>query len=390
MKKTNTKKKLLKTLIVMFLCANTSLIFAQDKPKENNEEFKPSGKVWGYVFGDYYYKTHSDSLNRGNTQYANTSKNMNAIDFRRVYLGYDYNISEKFSTEFLLAYEQGTTLSDGVTRTVFLKAANLRWKNIFKNNDLVIGQSATPSFPMMSEKIWSYRSVEKTIADMRKIASSNDVGISLQGKFNDKGDYGYNLMIADGTSQKVPANMFKRFYGDVYAKFMNQKIIIDLYGDYYRSQLSPYHKSINTMKVFVAYQGNKITAGVEAFMQPSENSAIYTEPGVLTKDTANTSSLGYSIFVRGIIIKDKLNFFARYDSYDPDTKFSADRTYTSGSLPNTEMFATAGLDFTPNKNVHIIPNIWYDSYSNRTKNVRGKKKSDYDMAARLTFYYLFK
>ncbi len=82
--------------------------------------------------------------------------------------------------------------SDG-HRTVFIKAANLRWKNIFHNGDLVMGQMSTPTFATTSEPVWGYRSLEKTIMDMRKIGGSNDVGVSLQGKFNDKGDYGYNL-----------------------------------------------------------------------------------------------------------------------------------------------------------------------------------------------------
>ena len=65
-----------------------------------------SGRIWGYVFGDFYYKSHSDSLNRGgNNQYTGIPKNRNAFQFRRIYLGYDYNISSKFSAELLLAAE---------------------------------------------------------------------------------------------------------------------------------------------------------------------------------------------------------------------------------------------------------------------------------------------
>ena len=41
---------------------------------------------------------------------------------------------------------------------------------------------------------------------MRKLGSSNDFGISLQGKLSDKGNIGYNLMIANGTSQKPENN----------------------------------------------------------------------------------------------------------------------------------------------------------------------------------------
>lgn len=381
-----TKSKL---FIAFIFLMSTVMVSAQENSKEK-EDFKPTGKVWGYVFGDYYFKVHSDSMNRGSTQYSNISENMNTFEFRRVYLGYDYSISEKFSTELILGYEPGVTLSDGVTRSFMLKSANLRWKNIFKNNDLVIGQSSTPSFSKTSEKVWGYRSVEKTIGDMRKIASSNDVGVALQGKLDDEDHYGYNIMVANGTAVKIPTKMFKRFYGDFYAKFLDKKIILDIYGDYYRSQLSPYHKSLTTGKVFLAYQNDKVTTGIEVFLQQAENNAVYYETDSLQKFATTTSSFGYSVFVKGNIKKDKLNFFARYDSYDPDMNYDNENTYTSGGAPNTETFITAGVDYAPHKNVHIIPNIWYNSYSNRAKNVSGLSKNDYDLSPRVTFYYVFK
>src|SRR3970040_568858 len=54
---------------------------------------KPSGKVHGYAFGDYYYIIqHSDSLKR----------DLNGFQFRRIYLSYYYKFSEKFVSQFLL------------------------------------------------------------------------------------------------------------------------------------------------------------------------------------------------------------------------------------------------------------------------------------------------
>ena len=87
-------------------------MYAQDTPKP---EFKPSGKLWGYVFADYYYKVHADSLNRGTGEYSGVKENANAFDFRRVYLGYDYNISEKFSAELLLSHEAGSSAGPAAT-----------------------------------------------------------------------------------------------------------------------------------------------------------------------------------------------------------------------------------------------------------------------------------
>src|SRR4051812_24422377 len=69
-------------------------------------EFKPSGRVWGYAFGDYAWKGSNDEKGRGGSnQYTKVPLNANLFQWRRIYLGYDYSLSKKFSTEFLLAAE---------------------------------------------------------------------------------------------------------------------------------------------------------------------------------------------------------------------------------------------------------------------------------------------
>src|SRR5690242_7269401 len=135
--------------------------------------FKPGGKLWGYVFGDYYYKAHSDSFNRGGAnQYTGIEQGRNAFQIRRVYLGYNYDISPKFSAEFLLAAEDNVTTKNGVTSgdllsdnklSFYIKLANIRWKNIWKGTDLVVGQIGTPAFSLLIDPLWGYRSIERTI-----------------------------------------------------------------------------------------------------------------------------------------------------------------------------------------------------------------------------------
>ncbi len=90
------------------------------------------------------------------------------------------------------------SVSSTIERSVYIKAANIRWKNFIKNNDLIFGQQATPIYATLSESVWGYRSIEKTIIDMRGLGSSNNFGIAWQGKLNDQGDYGYNFMIGNG------------------------------------------------------------------------------------------------------------------------------------------------------------------------------------------------
>jgi hypothetical protein len=374
-------KKLQIMLIALTLLSFNA--FSQKDTLQTKKAFVPSGKLWGYAFGDFTYKAHTNSFNMSNTQYATTPKDYNLFDIRRVYLGYDYDISEHFSTQLLLAYE-GQTASDG-SRTVFIKAANLRWKNIFKNSDLVMGQMSTPTFATTSESVWGFRSLEKTIMDMRKIGGSNDVGVSLQGKLNDKGDYGYNLMISNGTGSKAETDKFKKFYADMYIKFMDQKFMLDLGVDNERSQLSPYQKSKTTYKAFLAYQTKPFTMGLEAFQQVQKNATVLTG-----QSPSNDVVSGISLFAKGLL-NDKLGYVLRYDNFNPDTKFNENNTYAT-SYPGffSESYVLAGLDFTPVKNVHIMPNIWYDNYKNRDVAFNHLSSSSYDLAARLTLYYVFK
>ncbi len=370
-------------VLILFILLSLNVYGQKDT---THVEFKPSGKLWGYAFGDFLYKAHSNSFGMSNTQYANTPKDFNSLEFRRIYLGYDYDISEHFSTQLLLAYEGTSFTSDG-NRSIYIKIANMRWKNFFHNGDLVIGAMAPPTF-INSEAVWGYRSLEKTIMDMRKIGSSNDVGISLQGKLNNRGDYGYNFMISNGTGAKPETDRFKKFYANVYAKFMDQKVILDIGADNEWTQSHPYQKSKTTYKIFLGYQTKKFTAGVEAFQQVQKNNTILTETA--TADTVNSLASGVSVFVRGPINK-KLGYVLRYDYYNPDSKFSENKVYTASYTGvYTESFLLAGLDFTPVPNVHFMPNVWYDMYNNRNNTVNGLNKGSNDLAFRLTVHYIFK
>ncbi len=383
------------------------ILFCASSKAQNNipdTGFKPGGKLWGYTFGDYYYKASADSLNRGGANhYTGIEKGRNAFQIRRAYLGYNYDISKKFAAEILLAAEDNITTRTGATSgdllsnnklAFFIKQLNIRWKNIWKGTDLVVGQQATPAFSLIEEPVWGYRFIERPIADIRR-TPSYDLGAGLQGKFDpETGNYGYNLLIANGTSAKPENDKYKWFYGDVFAKFLDQKLILTLYADYQRMNwTSQFHHSRNMIKAFAAYTVPKITVGVEAFRNYGKNDVVGIRG--LANDTLDAHATGISVFVRGIIVKDKLGFFARLDRYDPNEnydniKYSTYKGLTSTYEPNNkEEFITAGLDFTPIKNVHFSPNIWFNKYSGQQAGLTGNAKKDHDLVYRLTFYYVY-
>jgi hypothetical protein len=74
----------------LLMCLNLCwLSFAVTAQSNSDSSFKPSGKLWGYTFGDFYYKSHSDALNRGGAnQYTGIEQGRDGFQLRRAYLGY--------------------------------------------------------------------------------------------------------------------------------------------------------------------------------------------------------------------------------------------------------------------------------------------------------------
>jgi hypothetical protein len=377
-------------IILLIVSINAA---AQDSIKTKTE-FKPSGKIWGYAFGDYAYKLHADAEKRGNVQYSKLPQDYNSFNFRRIYLGYDYQFSPNVSSQFLLAHEStfeaNTNNPDVLTdnnRAVYVKAMNIRFKNVIPRATIIAGQQATPTFSTLSEGIWGYRSIEKTIADMRGISSSTDLGIAISGKIGKNENVGYDLMVGNNNGARVENNNFKKLYTSLYAYFLDKKLVIQGNYEVGRAALSPIQKNISTIKVFAAYKTSETTVGVEAFRQVQTNNSTYLT-GI---DTAysDVKPSGISFFLTQQLTKDKLNFFARFDMYNPDSKFNSDNKYLGSYNSNKESFATIGLDFIPYKNVHIMPNLWYDQFHSKMPDATGKLKNDYDLEGRITLYFLF-
>ena len=357
-----------------------------------------SGQLWGYAFADYYVKGHTDTLNRGGgNQYTGLPNKRNAFQIRRLYLGYNYNITKKFSAEVLLEAANGSTSGEALSDNklaFYVKLANVRIKDIWKGTDLVLGQVSTPGFAMSSEPTWGYRSIEKTLIDIRG-TPSYDLGAALQGKFDPKtANFGYDLMVGNGTGAKPEGDNYKWLYGDIWGKFLDKKLIVNLYADYQKmAPVAGLTHSRSMVKAFVAYTVPAFTIGVEAYSNHLQNDNQATEISTGSVDVLSVNATGLSVFMKGNLVKNKLNFFARTDFFNPDNKIDNGKYNkyvgnTGGyNDPSTkENFITAGLDFTPVKNVHLMPNIWYNHYTNHGF---ASKYDSYDLVYRLTFYFVF-
>jgi hypothetical protein len=425
---------------------------AATKPAEDTT-WKPQRRLWGYTFGDFYYDAHADATNRGpETMYNGVPTYRNAFQFRRLYLGYDYDITKKFKAEVLLASEPnantgtvgatstststtvitgapgaaGTTTTKTTTTTTvsngdnlvdgkmafWIKNFNLRTRDLWNGTDFVIGEMSTPSFALnepgtngptsLSETTWAYRSIEKTVTDFHK-NNSYDVGAALQGTFDPSTkNYGYVFMVGNNTTSSLlsatSANtgFFKIFYGDLWAKFLNQKLYVDIYADYARTASSTASipgQEHNMFKIFASYSTKPITIGAEAYTQKIGSGLTNTTTASVEDATVHA----LSVWVRGPIVK-TLNYFARFDTYNPDTKFNSTDVYSTTFNTNygnytpfyKEKFYTAGLDYNPTKNVHFEPNVWLVNYTDqRAATTTGYVPNDHTLVFRFTFFYTF-
>lgn len=358
--------------------------------QEKDTTFKSYGIISGYAFGDYYYKTHADEYKRGSYQYSGLTKNTNGFQLRRIYLGYQYFISRRFSSEVLVDIASTTSEKK---MSFYIKYLQFKWSNIFPNSNLIIGSTKTPTYSTFTEGYWGYRSVEKMLEDMHR-SSSYDLGIRLEGFLFKSERIGYNLMVGNGSGINLGTPTIRKIYAEIYTKLFDDKLVIDLYGDHEENnRIADVRPAKSMVKLFLAYTQPRVTFGVSVSANYLRAGAQRSHPNLANMiDTVDGTSIGVSAFIRGTIIPQKLSFFARYDYMDPNIqKMDGDYTYKGlqkGYDPIVnEHFITAGLDFSLHERIHFIPNVWCQVFSNKTGEANPGRS--YDLVYRMTFYFKY-
>jgi hypothetical protein len=353
------------TILSLIISLN---IFSQS-PTTPIARFLSSGNAYATMFFDYYYVLKGNNIYPGKSVYSMNVPGDNAFSFRRVYFGYDHNLSETFSGRVQLELTDQSPLPNG-SQAFFLKDASLRWKNIYPLADLYIGHTSTPVFSTDgSESIWRYRSIERTISDHRGLRSSSDTGIRLSGLFTENGKYGYNFMIGNGAGTKPESDKYKVVYMNLWTKLFDQRLYLELFQDYNKA---PDNRYLSTSKGFVAWKTGSYAVGTEVVNQKKGGFGFNSE---------NIDILGISVFAHADIKKEKLRVFARYDSYNPDYRFSIDHYDTDGALTFDEQFFSFGIDIMPHRNVSIMPNMYINSYSKKNS---GQNTPETEVVARIT------
>lgn len=338
-------------------------------------------KFSGYVFGDYYYNIDRDPniATLPNVASPSGAKDFNAFIIRRAYFTFDDDIAKNFTARFRLEADSSSLDSKGKI-TVFVKDAYLRWKSAFARQDIVFGIQPTPAYEV-SEGLWAYRSLEKTIMDLRGIVSSRDIGVSLKGPIDSAGKFSYWAMFGNGSGNNPEIDKFKRLYGQLEWKpndaftatfFQDWRALPDVPNPANASDLL--NNDSYTTGWFVDYGKKDIyNLGYEGFVTKQSNGFVTgTVPAINIDDK---STFGHS-FWAWYNFTPKVGVVGRYDYFDPNT-----RKLSPGDKRNLFI---ASLVLKPNKNVWIMPNVYWEGY----EDIAGKSVKS-SVTARLTMYWIF-
>lgn len=357
-------------LLAVILCAGFFPVLAQ-------ESEKPPGKFSGYMFGDVFFNAaRDDNFSSLKNTAIPGDKEARGFQFRRIYLTYDNDISSRFSARLRFEADQVelTSKKDKSSKTaIFVKDASLKWKNIFEGSDLILGIQPPPSFEI-SEAAWGYRSLEKTIMDLRGIASSRDFGLALKGRFDTEANYNYWVMIANNSGVNAETDKYNRFYSHIHVKpFANFQAT--LYADYNQKpkilsadSSKTIDNNATTFGVFAGYsEKDRYSFGVETVMSSTQN-------GLNRSKTNN--AVGLTVFGT-YALTSSWGLVARFDYFDPsndkDVKGDA-RNYLLG-----------GVTWKVDKNVSFTPNVQVETFQKPP----GGKAPDASVTYRITFFYAF-
>ncbi|MEN6559820.1 MAG: hypothetical protein ABFD52_03470 [Acidobacteriota bacterium] len=320
----------------------------------------------------------------------------NQFVFRRAYFTYENKINDNLKFRFRLdadntANVTGVTLTgspvSGVTLgkddklRPFIKHLYLEYSNfLVPKMVLNVGMIETLTFKPAEDR-WGLRSVAKTLVDGYKdiakkeiYASSADLGATL------KYSFAKYFRVAAGFYNGAA---YSHAENDQYKRVQLQAQITPVPGfslvAYY-----DYERKLPLAALPAEVKPRAATYKADAYFEKVRNLVIGAEWFTYRNDLYQTAGEkyrvgGWSAFGRYVIKPDKLQIFARYDRYAPN---SLDRGQDVSLV-------IAGLDWAPyHASWKLQPNVWFYDYKDPlVYNANATKNSD--VVFNLTFFLSF-
>ncbi|MDZ7756807.1 hypothetical protein [Rhodohalobacter sp.] len=360
--------------ILLVIAFGFATVEAQDSSEDD-----PKLEVWGYVFGDMFWKADGDEDLWGRGEFMSTEKNAIGGNLRRIYVGFDHDISSNLTTRVLFETNSGTIDPSGKFSPI-VKLGYIRWDvpvDFLHNNVVSVGLIPTPifSFP---EKSFGYRSVEKEALDARGIGRSADQGISYSATFDEDSNFGFTALLGNGTGNRPTETKRLEYTGSVFAKFLDSRLTVETMYNY-KSLGNDRENSI--LRGFVGFETDQFRFGGEV-------ARILNSVGT-AQGFNDVEPILYSVFYAFKIpsFSDDVEFFGRYDRYNPDTDYETGKVYPNDpQFFSNQSLAILGLKYQPIDRVNIMPNLYFNIYDEKRDEIEDRKT---DIVLRTTIYYSF-
>jgi hypothetical protein len=329
--------------------------------------FAEGEKISGLVWGDGYWFAADDS----------GLENQNGFQIRRVYFTVDKKIDEKFSGRVRLEMAHpGPRISGPMS--IFVKDAYLAWK-LHEDHLLVFGISPTPTHST-TEKFWGYRIVEKMPMDLQRMGSTRDLGVALKGKLNEDGKIKYHAMLGNGRSVANEDDKGKKA-GLAVNLYPSEGLFVQAYVDWNDlPDLGGDTRDVFTLRGFAGYQGEGVRVGGLVAHQMRQN-YFMDKAEDQDPDLDLTVASAFAVYKAS----EDVAVFGRIDrAFEANPGVSSSYFFPlDGSAAHTLLIA--GLDWSPAKNVNIIPNVEVAVYDDPDVG----EGPDPTLLPRVTFGYKF-
>jgi hypothetical protein len=220
-------------------------------------QVSPSIELGGDAYFDYSYVLSSEDAEL---------EGANTFDYRRLYFTADYTLSEDFSGRFRLEAQGATTTQRG-RPAPFVKDAWIRWDGpLAEGHRLTLGVQPSPLFEV-SERVWGFRSLAKTILDRTRANDSRDFGLRADGPLVRGGALRYAAMVANGNSLRPEdeGQRGKHVYGELIGR-PSAPIYSSLGVDYTSHEEGVDERDASTkLSAFVGTISDGFRGGVEVY-----------------------------------------------------------------------------------------------------------------------------
>jgi hypothetical protein len=351
--------------------------FAKSEEQQKRDSGFPAGKISGLMFGDdyWYYRLHQDRISSDNPTEV---QGQQGFWFRRLYLTYDLAYNEKLSTRFRLEANSDGQFAGG-DLVPYVKDAYLKWTYAGKHQ-MTLGIHPSLTFDWL-EGFWGLRHIEKTPADLYRIDSSRDFGVTLSGPLAVDGlNYAGQFGNESGNGSETDDGKIVRFEGR-----FERTPGIAVEGFYSYSNRAA-GRDRQTAQGFAGFRTDTVRAGGH-FLWQERQSGVADVP-------SQTISI-WSGFVVWDVLPKKADLFLRVDRVaghlgGAETGLPGAEEIDYWLMSSRSKFTTwiVGGEWYLHPSIRVSPNLELADYAHDPDPVNFPGR-DQDAIVRLTFFWMF-